>query len=325
MPDPSLIDGHTHIGVDPMFYLRGHYPYALDWPTLQHHGDLAGIGRFVVFPMVTHLALGIPGMRKGEITTDGALETVPYAFENRRMMNEIHTLFPDSANRALPLWMIDPSREAKAQVKALRELRQDFPQTGLKIQATVIQSPILDLLETGACLMDLAEEFNLPVLIHSSINPNDCWSAAGDILKVVEARPHIRFSLAHSCRFDKPSLDRIAELPNAWFDCSAHRIHCQLAVMEGATVATPARRFPSDYTNPAKVLADLASAYPEKLIWGSDAPFDSYVDENVQLLSSYRLEAETLHTLDDAVKTRIARDNTLAFLYGPRGAKQPGI
>jgi len=312
----SLIDGHTHIGVDPMFYLLGNYPYALDWPTLMHHGDLAGIRQFVVFPMVTHLALSLEGMRRGEITTEGAWEKVPYAFENRRMMHEIVGLFPASASRALPLWMIDPSREQEAQVKALKELNKEYAFVGLKIQATIIQSFILDLLKEGSCLMDYAEENNLPVLIHSSIHPDDPWSAAPDILKVVEARPHIRFNLAHSCRYHKPSLDRVAELPNAWFDCSAHRIHCELVPRGSLSVAIPEERFPSDYADPARVLADLASAYPDKLIWGSDTPFDSYVDKNIQLISSYRQEADVLSSLDDEVKKRIAHDNTRAFLYG---------
>lgn len=317
MPIPSklsLIDAHTHVGADLLFYLQGHQPYALDWPNLVEQGERSGIGRFVVFPMVSHLGLNVAELRVGRITSEGAWERVPYAFENRRMMTEIVHHFPQYTDRALPLWMIDPSREAAGQCAALRELHQEFPCSGLKIQATIIQSFIRDLLGSGACLLDLAEEKNWPVLIHTSVHPEDPWSAISDILEVVKARPKLRFNLAHSCRFDRVVLDEVAALPNAWFDCSAHVIHCKLALEDHLAVAVPSRRFASDFSDPVKVLADLAKVYPDKLMWGSDAPFYSYCDDQMQLVSSYKEEVDALLGLDDATIKRIASTNILAFL-----------
>lgn len=312
----GLIDAHTHVGVDLMFYLQGHYPYALDWPTLVRLGEYEGIrGGMVVFPMVTNLSMDIPALREGKIVSEGGLEKVPYQFENRRMMEEI-ALFPEFAGHAYPLWMIDPSREQEAQVEALAALAKEHRCSGLKVQATIIQSYVRDLNGSGRCLMEYAEANNLPVLIHSSVNPADPWSNVCDLLAVAEAWPKVRFNLAHSCRFDKPSLDRINELPNAWFDCSAHRIHCELVGLKSASIAIPERLFPSDYSDPVIVLRDLAAAYPDKLMWGSDAPFDSYVTQELQLKSSYKAEAATLLALEPEIVTRIARTNTLAFLHG---------
>ena len=308
-----LIDAHTHVGVDLLFYFQGHSPYALSWPDLMEAGIGLGIDQFVVFPMPTHLGLNLDALRRGEITTDGGWEKVPYAFENRRMMEEI-SREAATATRALPLWMFDPMREPRQQCEALRELHEEFPCSGLKVQATIIRSPISHLLDAGECLLDLAEEKNWPVLFHTSVHPKDPWSPIGEILKIAEARPGIRFNFAHSCRFDRPSLDRIAELPNVWFDCSAHVIHCKLAVENHPAVADISRRFPSDYANPAQVLADLAETYPEKLMWGSDAPFYSYCDKTFQLVSSYAREVDTLSALDSASVERIASTNTLAFL-----------
>ncbi len=310
----GLIDVHTHVGVDILFYLRGYFPYCQDWPTLLLKGETAGISRFVVFPAVSHLALNVAELREGRVTHEGGIESVPYALENRRLMIEIVRRFPERAHAAFPLWMIDPSRSQAAQVEALRRLNEEFPCSGLKIQATVIQSYIKDLLGPGSCLLDLAEERNWPVLIHTSVHPDDPWSQVADILDVVRARPRLRFNLAHSCRFDRPALDEIAELPNAWFDCSAHRIHCQTAVMNSPSIAVKERRFETDYRDPVKVLADLAEAYPHKLMWGSDAPFDSYVDDDFTLHSSYKEEADALHALGETVKSRIAIANSLDFL-----------
>lgn len=309
-----LIDGHTHVGVDLLFYLRGYYPYAQDWPSLVAKGQTSGIARFVVFPMVSHLGLNVADLREGRISGSGGLEGVPYAYENRRLMVELTRRFPEHAEAALPLWMIDPSRSQAAQVEALRKLHEEFPCSGLKIQATVIQSFIADLLGTGACLLDLAEEKNWPVLIHTSVHPEDPWSRVEDILAVAKARPRLRFNLAHSCRFDLAALEEVASLPNTWSDCSAHRIHCHTAVRNAPNIAPPERRFPTDYRDPVQVLGDLAAKYPSKVIWGSDAPFDCYVDDEFDLRSTYQEEADVLHQLGEETKRRIGMKNTLDFL-----------
>ncbi len=308
-----LIDAHAHIGVDLLFYFRDRAPYALGWAELAELGVSLGVDRFVVFPMPTHLALNTGALWRGEISDQGAWEKIPYAFENRRMMQEI-TRNPESRERARPLWMFDPAREPRLQCGALRALAEEFPCSGLKVQATIIRSPVSALLREGACLVDLAEEKHWPILFHTSVHPDDPWSQVGDILEIAESRPDIRFNMAHSCRFDRPTLDRIAELPNVWFDCSAHAIHCDLAAEDHPAVAAPERRFPSDYRDPARVLADLAAAYPEKLMWGSDAPFYSYCDDAMNLSSAYTKEVAILKSLDDAVVQQVGSMNTRAFL-----------
>lgn len=309
----SLIDVHSHIGVEVGFYLRGFQPYGLDWPTLSGMSRRAGIRQVVVFPMPTYLgseALGTAGIIP---RIDGISAGVPYAFENLRQARELGR-FPDTGVRALPFWMVDPERACDEQVLALRKLRSEHSCFGFKMQGTIIRSRVLGLLHQGGCLLDLAEEWDLPFLIHSSIDPTDTWSQASDILSVVRARPKVRFILAHSCRFDVESLNEIASLPNAWFDPSAHGIHCTLAVADSPAVATKERRFDSDYSNPARVLADLACAYPDKLCWGSDAPFDSYMDDQMSLPGGYDAEISYLKQLSADALRRVANKNTNAFL-----------
>ncbi len=214
--------------------------------------------------------------------------------------------------------MIDPGRCPEEQVQALRSLTGEHRIYGLKIQATILQSPIRALLETGSCLLDFAQAENLPVLIHTSIDPADRWSQVADILEIARSRPVIRFCLAHSCRFDRMGLDEVAALPNTWFDCSAHVIHCRIAMEDHPAVAPASRRFASDYRNPSQVLADLARAYPDRLIWGSDAPFHSYAsnvrEQPLRMICSYDEEARPLRDLPEDVQNRIAFRNTLDFL-----------
>ncbi|WP_107836034.1 amidohydrolase family protein [Opitutus sp. ER46] len=312
-----LIDGHNHIGADLFFYLNGFYPYAQDLPALVTEGRRHGVDRWIVFPMVATAWFELAAMRQGQLRPGGP-EKIPYAFENERMLREVYELFPDLGRFTLPFAMLDPMREPAAQAARLRELHHEFPFYGLKIQATMIQADAGALLGAGRCFLELAEELNLPILMHSSVVATDPWSEAGLLLRIVAATPRVRFCLAHSCRFDRVYLDQIASLPNAWFDCSAHRIHCQGATRELGFVAAPARRFAADYRDPNAVLHALAEAYPTKLIWGSDTPFQSYVArENgavMSLRSTYEEEIACLQSVPAPLRTQISHENTLAFL-----------
>ncbi len=312
-----FIDCHNHLGADLFFYLNGFHPYAQDLPALVTEGRHQGVDRWVVFPMVANLTFDVRAMRAGRLEP-GTVETVPYAFENERMLREIYELYPDLGRLTLPVVILDPMRETAAQVAKLRELLTRFPFYALKIQATMIQSNVGALLREGRCFLDFAAEFNLPFIIHSSVAPDDVWSQASAILRVAEAAPHVRFCLAHSCRFDRDCLDRVAELPNTWFDCSAHRIHCQ-GVRDGlGFVAPPERRFAADYRDPAAVLLALAETYPAKLMWGSDTPFQSYVanlgSEVLSLRSTYREEVDCVRALPEKLRTAVTHANTLAWL-----------
>jgi len=312
-----LSDCHNHLGADLYFYLNGFYPYAQDLPTLVNEGRRLGISRWVTFPMVANAWFDPAAMRAGKLQPGGP-EKVPYAFENERMLREIYELFPDLGRFTLPFVILDPMREPAAQVKRLRELHREFRFYGLKIQATMIQADAGALLTTGRGFLELAEEHDLPFLIHSSVAKSDPWSEAGLLLRIAEATPRVRFCLAHSCRFDRAYLDRVAELPNVWFDCSAHRIHCEGVVRNLPFVAPSERRLAADYRDPTSVLRTMAELYPRKLIWGSDTPFQSYVAKEqgrvLALRSTYEEEVACLRALSDASQRAIGHDNLLALL-----------
>ncbi|MEW6307344.1 MAG: amidohydrolase family protein [Verrucomicrobiota bacterium] len=312
-----IIDCHNHVGADLMFYLRGDFPYAQHLVAMTTEGRALGVNRWIVFPFVLNLSFDIPSLRRGEIVF-GGLERVPYAFENRRLLKEIYELFPEEGKQCLPFVMLDPMRETEAQIKELRQLRQEYKFYGLKLQTTMIQADIKCLGKQGRGFIDLAAEWDIPFLIHSSVGEADLWAQASDILDIAEAHPHVRFCLAHSCRYDKECLDRVNALPNTWFDCSAHCIHCLGAVRDLPYIAPRARRFQSDYTDPARVIGDLAAAYPKKFMWGSDSPYYSYVAAIdgvvVSLVSTYPKEVAALKAQPAEVVDRIAHRNIRDFL-----------
>ena len=308
------IDCHVHIGVDPLFYLQGWSPYCLDLTCLLNEAKDTGITNWVVFPFVSYMALDAEGLRAGKIRLPFSTNAIPYSFENQRLFKDVGRLNEKERSYFHPFLMADPGREPAAQVGELKKLAKTHRAYGIKIQATIIQSPIISLLVQARCILDYAEENNLPLIIHTSIDPTDVWSQCSDILQVVKSRPNVRFVLAHSCRFHHESLRIVADLANAWFDCSAHVIHCQSAVQNLPAVAKIEERFPTDYSSPRTVLKDLAEAFPKKLIWGSDAPFYSYQDDAFQMTSSYREEASVLNSLPADLLELVSHRNTLAWL-----------
>jgi predicted TIM-barrel fold metal-dependent hydrolase len=314
-----IIDCHNHVGADLLFYLHGDFPYAQHLVAMHDEGRALGVDRWIVFPFVSHLALDVTVFMDNKIKDEkGRLHDVPYAFENRRLLKEINVMFPEEGKRMLPFVMADPMRNVAAQAKELRKLRADYRFYGIKLQTTILQADIKHLKDRGKVFLELAAEWDLPFLIHSSVAESDIWAQAQDILDIAEANPHLRFCLAHSCRYDKECLDRVNALPNTWFDCSAHCIHCEGAVKDLPYIAPKARRFDSDFTNPGRVIADLAAAYPHKFMWGSDSPFYSYAGEIngqvVRLISTYKAEVAALTASPPAVVQRIANTNTRAFL-----------
>jgi predicted TIM-barrel fold metal-dependent hydrolase len=314
-----LIDVHNHLGADLFFYLHGDFPYSQQLVQMQQEGGALGITHWVAFPFVSYAAMDVTKFREGGIAFDsGGLESVPYAFENRRLLEECQVLFPEEGKRILPFMIVDPMRHTDAQAKELVKLRSEYRFHGIKIQSTIIQSDIKRLAHEGKVFLDLAREWDIPFLIHSSVAKDDLWAQAHDILDIAEANPDIRFCAAHSCRFDKECLDRVNELPNAWFDNSAHCIHCVGAVDNLPYIAPKERRFDSDYSDPGRVTTDLAAAYPDKFMWGSDSPFYSYAatisGKVVKLISTYDAEMKALRAAGEEAVKRITSTNTLKFL-----------
>lgn len=314
-----LIDCHNHVGADLLFYLHGDFPYAQHLVAMMDEGGALGVDRWVVFPFVSHAALDMRGFLENEIREGGMqLTQVPYALENLRLLREIYELFPERAPKLLPFVMADPMRNTAAQAAELRKLRTHYRFHGIKMQTTILQADIKHLRDKGKVFVELAAEWDIPFLIHSSVAESDLWAQASDILDIAEENPGVRFCLAHSCRFDKECLDRVNELPNTWFDNSAHCIHCEGVVKEMPFVAPKHRRFDSDYTDPARVIGDLAAAYPRKFMWGSDSPFYSYAaginGQVVRLISTYARELEALKSNPSDVVHRITGTNTRAWL-----------
>ena len=312
-----LYDVHTHIGIDTGFFLRRWWPYASTSHELLCHMDAHGIGKAVVFPFGLPTAFD-PYAYADDRKVVRLPGRVPFDRENELLLTEISRI--DSDRRLVMLAMFDPSREVGPQVDNIIKLAQRAEAAGrlvgLKVQATILESPLAALLKEGRDLMRLAEDRRWPVLVHTSILPSDTWSAAAVCIEVAGAYPKARFNLAHSIRFHRPSLEQAAKMPNVWVDCSAHLAHCDLAVKNIPAVAMGRERVDADYSKPADVLVTINQMMNGKYMWGSDNPFMSWCDDELKLVFSYKAEADVLHALPAAVKKSMGTTAPEAWLSG---------
>ncbi|MDQ3439152.1 MAG: amidohydrolase family protein [Planctomycetota bacterium] len=312
-----LYDVHTHIGLDVGFYLRRWWPYSASVQELIQQMNTHGIKHAVCFPF----------------TLPSAFD--PYAFADRNAIEPIANRFPfdrenellrveidrfDPLKRLLQFGMFDPAREVPKQVESLEKLVGTI--AGLKTQTTVLRSPIRALMNEGRDLMKLAQQHDLPVLVHTAVNPADAWAQARDCLDVAECFPRVRFNLAHSLRFDRECLERAASMPNVWVDCSAHLVHCALALKDAPAIAPRERRVDADYSKPAEVLATIYELLHNRYLWGSDSPYMSWCDDNMRAVYTYRHEAEVLLALPPRLRDGMARSAPEWWLYGEKAVQR---
>lgn len=311
-------DCHTHVGVDASFYLAGWLPYASSAQDLIGHLDSAGIDRAVCFPNPTPSAFDPWEFARTRdlVQLPG---TVPYARENAVLVAEIDKV--DVDRRLLPFAMFDPSRDVAAQLDHLSALAGSI--RGMTCQPTLLKSPVRDLLGPSRALMEFAESHDLPVLIHSAVDPADRWSQAFDCLDVAAAHPHVRFAFAHSLRFDLPALEAARDLDNVWVDCSAHLLHCELALLDAPAVASRERRVPTDYRSPVDAMTAVHEILRGRYVWGSDSPYQSWSDDDFSSVHAYSEEAAVLHALSEDVRDSMLVAAPEAWLFGT--ATEPAL
>ena len=322
--EECVIDCHTHAGVSIEEYLSGSYPYALSFEDLVLRMNTLGISYSAVFPFNSSYYLR-KKMNISDEVSETAFSAFPYEKENIRLFEEIYSVFPQYAERALPFLMFDPSEKVDEQLELFEKIIAEYPVYGMKTVTSYCKSFVSDFDAKGSVLKEFARKYDLPVTFHSSWLKDDIWANVFDIIKIAENNPDLRICAAHTARFCKSALEYADKLPNCFIDTSALKIHCDLAAANDEAIPPGDERFDTDYSSPGKVLSDLTKAYPDTIIWGSDTPANyffrifSYSEGNTleyNLKSSYDSEMLALNTLKAEQKRKVSYDNTLKFLFG---------
>src|SRR4051812_45687651 len=115
---PLTYDVHTHVGLDPGFFLRGWWPYAATARDLIEQMDQHGIDRAVCFPFTLPSAFDAYAFAdRNELTLLSG--RFPFDRENALLAQEIDRI---GGGRLIQFAMFDPSRQIEQQVASLKTL-----------------------------------------------------------------------------------------------------------------------------------------------------------------------------------------------------------
>ncbi|MDD5707102.1 MAG: amidohydrolase family protein [Kiritimatiellae bacterium] len=320
-----IIDVHNHIGISIKSAANTEYPYAATAEGIAYRQSACGVDASVVFPYTPDLYFDPVALKDGRMVPAAQpLSPAPYAAENALVMAEVFRFCPELSRRLIPFVSIDPGRAIAAQLQALEALEAEYPVYGVKIVPVLCQSPVSALLREGRPLMDYALARRLPCLFHASPDKREGYSYAGDILDIMAAYPALRYCLAHAIGFHRGFLEAASRAANVWVDTGALKIQCELVHAGSPLLAHGSECFDSDYTDHRRVMQDLAAAYPDTIVWGSDTPAYSYIVrrrqgggvQDFRLKATYEDEVAALRALAPAMQQRVGSSNTLDFLFG---------
>lgn len=321
------VDIHSHAGVSLKSFANNEYPYGQSLEGLSYARRANGIDLGVVFPFTPELHFNLTeAARTGRLVdTDDPVSPVPYGVENRMLFTELYDYCPELVPEMLPFLCIDPLRDAAGQLETIRELEERYPVYGIKVSPVLCQAPIKALLGPGAPLLDYAASRGYPVIAHVTVHPEEAYSQVADTLEVAKSRPDVRFCFAHCAAFHHAHLSEADSLSNVWVDTSALTIQVEATHRELEFMATPEERFPADYSDHRKVMVDLCTAFPDTIVWGSDAPAYAYIAKRIQgdgsvyefrLKARYEDEKAALDALPSDLRERIGTQNARNYLFG---------
>jgi predicted TIM-barrel fold metal-dependent hydrolase len=322
----KVVDVHAHAGINIKAFAENGFPYCSSIEDLYYRQSSNGVDCSVVFPITPELFFDIPNYaRTGKlIPAERPLSPAPFVQENRMLLNDVFRFCPEKASHFLPFVCVDPGRKVQEQLASLHELEQEFPIYGFKINPVGCQTKVTKLLEEGEVFLEYARERNLPILFHVTTDPGEGFSGAADTFTVMEKHPELRYCMAHCIGLHRGHLDRANAMPNVWVDTSALKIQVELAHGGSPITPKPADRIECDCSNHLKVMQALVQRYPQTIIWGSDAPYHSYITKRLQaegyyfefrLKGTYEQEKAAWDVLSPDERRQVAL-NTLQFVFG---------
>lgn len=180
-----------------------------------------------------------------------------------KVLSEFDVLMECDSGRAIPILWLTP--ELLADDKWLYTfLETGFRWVALKIHPDL--HPYFWFKDNGFfdLVLDIAEELNLPILIHTS---NKKYSAINNWYSAVRAHPTQIFVFAH-CRPHIEAIEMISKFPNAYGDLAFVPVEELLGLIE--------------------------FGLENKLMWGSDAPITQWFYRDIDIVNYYGKELDRL-------------------------------
>lgn len=321
----SLLDVHSHVGVDPLLYLTHSFPFSYSLRDAFEACERVGISHSVVFPWVTSFYYHLPSLQKYKVKLGGKIGEAPFHFENEQMLRQLYEIFPNDRKKFIPFAIVDTLRETRQQVRVLEKLLKKYPFYGLKVHPRGTQAKASTLGKEGQPLLEFAKAYDFPILVHTTCSPIDPLSQVSDVLELARKNPKLRFCAAHFCGFHQKLFEEADRMENVWIDSAAMSIGCDLVLKKSNVYESGKAKVPSNYRNPSQVFAELAHRFSDTFMWGTDNPAHTWVSATpmstgkivrLELWSSMERERKLLQKVKGKIFRKVAFENALRFIEG---------
>lgn len=297
----EIIDSHTHAtGFDLVNLGRRKIPTGQSALDLAFRCEQNEVDYAACYPIALPFHTDLNRLVHGRAEGIGP-EAHPFELINRQHLFECGA---QGSGRLLPFVAIDPTSEPVAQMNFVRTCSELI--FGLKYHSTIAGQSVAVLEESG--FTELASHLDLPFTLHSWLSPDH--SRPEHVLAIAERRPQVRINVAHAAGLDASVVRRVASLPNVFIDCSPWQLNLQDYLGHSGTRSG---LWSADARAALLMLYDLA---PHSVLWGTDAPWTSRIDNSGSSAFTYESEVDLLRSLPSGTVAAIAWANPVRWLFG---------
>ena len=301
----KIIDIHTHsVGMDLHHLMEGKYPISQNIYDLSKIVQDNGIDYAVTFPQCTTLYYDTSLIWGKNVFAPSGFCQFPYQYENFALVSQISKLHLDNL---IPFVSISSQAKVSEQISYAHNLFDEFRIYGLKFHATTERSSVLD--SSFKPFVDLAIELNIPILVHTA---HDHYAHPMFVIELAKKHPELRICLAHAARFDMDVLRIIKKekLKNVFIDCAPLLRLC--SIMQKQPDVQGVLFMKAKYNDCLAVLQSLYNLLPDNTLWGSDIPWNRYLDDDNKIVD-YSDDVEILKEFE---YNMALSNNSINFLFG---------
>lgn len=261
MEDIMYYDAHSHSGGLDLFNLNTKdYPVSSDLYLFTQLIQKRGVSGAFVFPMPTSLYYNYSDYIANKLFIPSGLCDFPFELENMQLLVEKEII---TNVQIMPFMAFSIKDKIAEQIGFLEFNKKNI--FGLKYHGLAEQSSIKNLKVYGKDFLNFAQDMGIPLLLHTGITEYDNSEEVFDLIKSFK---HLKVIAAHLGGFKKAFFSELLNYDNVYFDMSPFLHNCRM--ME--SIEKGYQKIDLDYSDPLKVFSYFYSIYGEKMLWGSDYP-----------------------------------------------------